>query len=529
MLWKQLALALGIVIVVASLALLFWIRSAVGPDGAVATQLGTTIGQPVTIQKIRARLYPRAGVTLEGVTVGAKSEIRVESLDVNADLRPLLSGRIEHATVYLHGAHVELPLPPMTLGSESPSVRFGVRPGSDAGLTPATSTAPVEIVSIDEIVASELEIVSGGRTLRGHIDAVPRGNGVDLRRVVLGAEDMALTATGEITDLAGPVGEIAVQAGGLNLDRLIAYFNDFSGGLGTPASRGSSPAAAPGATRARRLVLDVEAEQATFGRLTIGKMRGRVLASQSLVAIEPLTFALFGGTYDGALQVNVDEEPPTFKWKARVAGIDVAAATAYVGNPDTITGKLDGTIDLWGTGRDAAMAMKTVAGNLNVQIHNGVVRKLGIVRNVISATPPTTVGDAIQQVSTLKTEADEPFTRLSANIVVADGIAATHDFLFDAPDVRLEANGSVRLDGSAIDLKGRVLLSETLSSRVDSRLLRLSQQNGRVTLPATISGTFDFPTVRIDGGDITRRAIKNTVKDAAPNLVKRKLGGLLGK
>ena len=69
---------------------------------------------------------------------------------------------------------------------------------------------PIEIVSIDEMVLNDVEIASGGRTLQGDFELVPRDGGATLRKMSLSAEGTTVTGSGELTSLAGPAGEIAI-------------------------------------------------------------------------------------------------------------------------------------------------------------------------------------------------------------------------------------------------------------------------------------------------------------------------------
>ncbi len=527
--WKKVLLGLLGLFVVAALGLFFWVRSVLASDAvqvALASQMSAAIGQPVTIGSVGASIYPRITVALKDVSIGPQSQVVVKTLDLGTDFRALLSRRIEHATVNLDGTRIQLPLPAFTLGSDAP-----------ADGSTASSGAPVEIVSIDAVNLTNLEVVSGGRTLRGDIEVVPQGQGVLVKRVALAAEDMSLTASGTITDLAGPAGELALKAGALNVDRLIAFFNDFSGGLSTgvapPTSGAPGPvppaptAPPPAVSSAMHLTIAVDADRATMGGLTIERMSGKAVATDKTVTVEPLTFNLFNGTYDGGLSASLGTTQPTFRWKAKVAGISVAAATAYAGAPNTLTGTLNATIDIAGTGADVATAMKTIAGIVDLNVVNGVVRNLGIIRSVGSATSFSV--DGLKKASSSSSNTDEAFRRIGATVSLANGRASTENMRFEAEDLTLQANGSAQLDGSAMNLKGRLELSEALSSQVNSKMLRLSQDKGRVVLPATITGSLAAPVVKVDVGDVAKRALKNTATEAAPGLIKKGLGGLLGR
>jgi hypothetical protein len=122
---------------------------------------------------------------------------------------------------------------------------------------------------------------------------------------------------------------------------------------------------------------------------------------------------------------------------------------------------------------------------------------------------------------------DEPFTRLGGTLMLANGEGTTQNLQFESKDVSLGATGAVRLDGSVVDLKGRAQLSEALSQQAGSDLVRYTQEQGRVTLPATIGGSVENLRVRIDAADLAKRAVRNSATDAAKKAVAKGLGNLL--
>lgn len=202
---KKILFAVVAVFLVASAGVFLWARSVFTNDyvrDAIAAQLAEALGQPVTIGTIGVSIYPRVTVDLGTVSIGEPARIHVQSLHVGTNLRALLSRQIEHADVRLDGARVELPLPP--LGHATPAERQGsrqdrsTRPGepnaSPPGTEDAGSKAPVTVVSIDEVVLNDVEIVSSGHTLRADIEAVPRGDGATIRRATLTADDTKVDA-----------------------------------------------------------------------------------------------------------------------------------------------------------------------------------------------------------------------------------------------------------------------------------------------------------------------------------------------
>jgi uncharacterized protein involved in outer membrane biogenesis len=517
---KKILIAAVVLILVLSAGLFVWVRSVFTKDTvrvALAGQLSRTLGQPVTVGSIDAAIYPRVTVNLGQVTIGDPARIQVQTLHVGADFRALLSRRIEHARLELSGARVELPIPPFAIGADSTSGSTG---------------SPVEIVSVDAIVLRGVEIVSGGRTMTGDVEVVPDGKGALLKSAVLRTEDATIDITGRITDLAGPVGEFAIKAGVLNLDRLLAFANDFQAGAGL--ARGT---AAPTDVSANResatatpmnIGVSLTADRATLGALALDRLAGQARITSEAMTLEPIGFGLFDGRYDGSLTFALGTAPG-FTLKAKVAGIDVGTATAFMGSPGTISGRLSGNLDLAGRGTVDSSIVTNTRGTARVDIVDGVVQKLGLVRSVVLATANRSDVPMANAANAATESADEPFSKLGATLMIAGGAAATDDLRFESKDLLLTAAGAVRLDGSAINLAGQVQLSDELSSQAGRDLLRYTQEQGRVTLPATITGTAAAPAVRIDLASMAKRALTNRANEEVQKALKNGLGGLFRK
>ena len=107
--------------------------------------------------------------------------------------------------------------------------------------------------------------------------------------------------------------------------------------------------------------------------------------------------------------------------------------------------------------------------------------------------------------------------------------ATTDDLRLEGKNVSLAARGSIALNGSAVNLAGRVQLSEELTSQAGTDLVRYTREDGRVTLPVSVTGSTGALSVRIDVADVLKRAIRNRVEDEAKKAVEKALGGLFKK
>ena len=521
---KRLALVAVIVVVLAGLGLALLARYVfTGPNvrAAVEAQVSAALGQPVTIGGLGASVYPRVTMDLTDVTVGQPARIRFASVHLGTGLRALISRRIEHADVRIEGARLTLPLP--SLGAGSPSAPA-------AGV----SKPPVEIVSIDEIVLHGVEVVSGSRTLEGDIELVPHGAGAQIRRMQLAADGTAMTMTGELIALAPLSGKVDVAAEALDIDRLIAFIGDFV------AATVPAPAAVPNSPRGPAVALKgglavspvgqlavvLKVGRMTTGGLTLSDFTSTALVTPDAVRFEPLAFGVFGGRYQGSMQLALGAVP-AFQWRATVAGVDAASLMAFAGSPNTITGTLAGTLALQGEGFQMEQALRTARGRARIDITDGTIAGLQLVRTIVTAASGRggVLNSASAAMTTQSTPGAERFSRFGATLRLAKGVIETDDLAMTSTDVDLSAAGSLRLAGMSADLAGRAQLSDALSRQAGTDLYRYTQEGGRVTLPVTVTGPIAHLSVGVDVADVALRALRNRAIDEAKKAIKKRIPG----
>lgn len=107
------------------------------------------------------------------------------------------------------------------------------------------------------------------------------------------------------------------------------------------------------------------------------------------------------------------------------------------------------------------------------------------------------------------------------------GIARTGDLRFESEDITVTAQGAMGLNGDSVTLTGRVQLSEQLTREGGTDLARYTQEQGRVTLPVTITGSAQGLSVRIDVSEMMQRAMRNRAEEEVKRAIQRGLGGIL--
>ena len=115
------------VLLVAAVALLYWLLSGDGVRSAIEQQASAWLGQPVTIASARVSLWPRVAIGLRQVGIGSPARLRLAQVDLAASPLALLARRVEDAEIRIRNSRLDLPL---RVGL--PVRRSGPRPGATA-------------------------------------------------------------------------------------------------------------------------------------------------------------------------------------------------------------------------------------------------------------------------------------------------------------------------------------------------------------------------------------------------------------
>ena len=330
---------------------------------------------------------------------------------------------------------------------------------------------PIEIVD-RRIVLRGVEVVSGERALRGDIELVPHGGGAQIRRMVLAADTTAIRATGDLTSLAPMTGTIDFAAESLDVDRLVAFVLDVTAASVTEPASASRGAATFTASPVGRLTVGLKVGRATTGTLVLSDFTATAVVTPEAVRFDPLALGVFGGRYEGSMQLALGAVP-SFQWRAKVAGIDAASLMAFAGSPNSITGKLAGTLALQGEGLQMEQALRTARGRARIDIADGTIAGLQLVRTIVTATSGRggVLNSAGVAVTTQSAAGAERFSRFGATLRTANGVIETDDVAMASTDVDLSAAGSLRLVAMTANPAGRAQLSEALSRQAGTDMI----------------------------------------------------------
>jgi hypothetical protein len=487
-----LALAvLGAAFAVTVTAAVYWLLAGDGTRVALERQASAWLGQPVRIGSAEAQVVPRVGVRLQDVRIGDPVSVTLGSVDLSTGLRALLSRRVEDADVILSNSRIDMPLP---FALPAPGA------GPDAG-----SEASLQIVSMRTISLDDVVVASRGREIAVSADSSLAENTLTLTRIEAAASGTTIEGSGTVRLSPGPDAQLELVANRLDLDDLVALADAFAPGAGSRRDA----AGAPG-----RLIAQVSADTLTAGALTVPQFSTTVRVQGSRVSLSPTRFLLFGGRYEGDLDLGL-ADGSAMTLVSRVRDVDVAALAAFGGVPDTLTGRLSGSGRFEGRGNDVGSVLATVRGSGTASIADGTIRGLNLVRTVVlffGRPAPDTAA------------ASDAFERIDVTFSLANQVVTADALSLRSRDADIVATGTLSLETKALDGRADLSLSEELSRQAGTDLYRYTREGNRIVLPATIGGRLGAPRLSIDAAAAVGRGLRNEVERRLKGLLDR-LGG----
>jgi len=479
------------VLVIATVGL-YWFFSGDGMRRALEQQAASYLGQPVKIATARAQLFPRPGIGLSGIEIGQPVQLTLAAVDLSTDLRALLNRRIEDASIVISDSRIQMPLP------------FGIPQGDGSkNAEPTSQGGGIEVVSVREISLREIRMVSRGREIRVSADSSLNGSKLTIESFTADSGSTSLQAEGEAIIEPAVDATVKVKANKVDVDELMALAEAF-----TPEQR-TARRGAP--QKPMKVNAEIQADSATAAGLQITQFNARMALDGDRVVLSPLTFSLFGGSYDGALNARLGDNM-SMTLRSRLKGLDVGQIAAFGGSPDTITGTLDGDGTFSAQGADMSSALASANGKGSASIVNGTIKRLDLVRTVVlffGRPAPETAA------------ASDQFERIDTTFSLANQVFRADTFSMHSRDADLGGAVTLTLESGALDGTVDLKLSEELSAQAGTDLARFTREQNRVVLPAKLGGTLEQPRITINAVAALRRGIQNELGERLKGLFGR--------
>lgn len=457
----------------------------------IEQQLTARLGEPVRIGALSASIYPRVAVDLDDVAIGAPAAVTLAHIRLVTGLRALFSRTISDAELIVRNSRLTLPVP-------IPLLQVATEPGNPAA-GPGLTIASVRVISLENV-----ELVAPSHSMRIDLRGSLTGDRLDIASVVLRGKSSKLDGKGSLSSITRFEGSIEAAADVLDLDELMGITSAFTSSASD--THGERRRATP-----MRLTVALSAKHGQFAAYTFSDLSTTIALGTGTVALTPLAVRAFGGQFKGRLDVDTRSSTPQLRLTGRVDGLDVAPLMKANGAGEGITGTLAGTITLSASGSDAASVLQTAHGTIAAAITNGTIAHLDLVRTVVlafgkpSGVPPEGSGSA--------------FTRLGGTFALSNRTLTSNDLSLASRDFDVNGRSTFQLSTGALSAHGDVALSPELTAQAGTDLRRYAQQDGRVIVPAVVTGTIDQPQVTVDVQAAAARAFQNELQRRAKTLL----------
>jgi uncharacterized protein involved in outer membrane biogenesis len=490
-----------VLVVLVAVAVVLIARGSIGNDTmrrALEAQLSSSLGQPVTIGRLGASYFPRVSLDLHDITIGQPSGATIAEVSLVTGLRGLLSRRVEEAELIVSNSRIPLGV---ALGIVGTTTSAQPAQAGGTGLT---------VVSVKTLSFRHVEVVSPPYTLLIDLESALAGDRLDVRRLSAQSEKTRIDIHGALTSIAQHRGAFTATANTLNLDELLAVVSAMASDSqrGRPAVKQARAAPTP-----MDIAIDLTAPSGVLGGYAFQTLAAKLRVTPAEVLLQPFNLALFGGTFGGRLSIATAGAVPEMALNGGVRGMDVARILRETRGSTSMSGTLTGNVSINTRGESTGDLMATARGNAQVTIANGVIPGLEMVRAVVlafgkpSGVPPGGSGSA--------------FTSLDGNFTLADRTLRSSNLAFHSRDFDMTGNPVVRLATGAVDMHANVMLSRELTAQAGTDLRRFAQEDGRVVVPAVITGTVAAPSVTIDTAAALKRALQNELQRRIKGLFDR--------
>jgi len=304
----------------------------------------------------------------------------------------------------------------------------------------------------------------------------------------LDLDDSKMTFSLKASEFSKPDVAFDIKLDQINLDRYLPPEAEKKPGEEKPAPE-PAPAKKPmDYEPLRRLVVD--------GQLKVGKLVAhhakleeiilKVTGKNGVFNLDPLSMALYQGTFAGKANLNVQGKTPKTGVNLGVSNVQVGPLLRDVMKKDFLEGVTNARINLTMVGDQPEQIKKTLNGEGELKFNDGAIKGFDLAsmaRNVKSAF-------GLEAGTAEKPRTD--FAELIVPFTMTGGVFKTPLASVKSPLFRLEAAGKADLVQEVLDFRVEPKVVATIKGQGDEK------EHSGIMVPVLITGNFASPKFRPD-------------------------------
>jgi uncharacterized protein involved in outer membrane biogenesis len=234
-----------------------------------------------------------------------------------------------------------------------------------------------------------------------------------------------------------------------------------------------------------------------FGNLSVTKVKSKIRLYPKQVFVDDLDMKLYSGDTTGNLSLNFGGPNLVYSVDAKLKGVNVEELlNTFPQAKGMMTGTLEGTAKLKGTVVKSPDPLAGIDGSGQASIRNGRMPSLELGSNLRTLAKAAGVGPANGDPSS--------FSSISADFQIANAQLSSNKIALVGNGVDVDGSGSMTMAGDGtLDYQGDASLAISGNNPLGSVLGGLAgakMENGKLTFPFTVGGTFAKPKFSMKGG-----------------------------
>jgi AsmA protein len=262
---------------------------------------------------------------------------------------------------------------------------------------------------------------------------------------------------------------------------------------GGKAHRGDAPLDFS-ALRGVNLQGEVHIAALQVNRLKFAQFRAGLKAANDRLLVAPWQANLYGGTMDGRLLLNAQDNGITLKQS--LLGVQVHPLLMDLANQDVLSGTGSIMLDVSGRGLSVDALKKSLAGTLSLNLRDGAVKGINLAQSLRDAKRGLALarGSVPDVIQVSRKEEKTDFSALTASFHINNGVAHNNDLSVLSPFLRITGEGDIDIGRNQINYLAKARVVNT-STGQDGRAV---DQVAGVTVPVRVTGPVDKITWKIE-------------------------------
>ena len=253
---------------------------------------------------------------------------------------------------------------------------------------------------------------------------------------------------------------------------------------------------------------------ASLGKILFEKVTLGVNSADGKLRMHPIAADFFDGGYRGDVRIDASGGVPSISVNENVADVSLEPMMKAMFDVENVTGTVNGTFRLGGSGADMDAIRRDLDGNLSIELIDGAWEGTDVWYELRKARALVRGEAAPQAPATPRTR----FSSMVASGKVTDGVMRNDDFFAELPFMQVSGKGSVNFVEATVDytVTGRFLEKPEFMTDVSQDEL---DDFTKAVIPFRVTGPLADPDIQPD----VEEMLKDRAEEEAKKLIMDKL------